>query len=229
MERDSMIRLQGVSKSFDSLNVLNSITFEIRPLETAGILGPSGSGKTTLLRIIAGILKPDSGTVTVDRSRIGYVFQDHRLLPWKTALDNVALGLRAQGKNRLEAKTNAAFWLDRLGLGGFYDYYPAQLSGGMQQRVSIARAFAIKPEIMLMDEPFSSLDAGLAEELIWDLKQVLLDSKATVIYVTHDLVECLSLANRLFRLTAGRIEEQDISDRSAILQKYLLARLREIK
>jgi ABC-type nitrate/sulfonate/bicarbonate transport system ATPase subunit len=115
--------------------------------------------------------------------------------------------------------------MDRLGLKGFYNYYPAQLSGGMAQRVSIARAFVLEPEIMLMDEPFSSLDAGLARALLYDLKQVLSDYRAAAVYVTHDLVEALSLASRVFRLEEGVLKESVITDREKALRDYFNERL----
>ena len=161
-----MIRFRNVNKSLGGRTVLNDVTFEVRDHDTVAVLGASGSGKTTLLKLIAGTVKPDSGTVEVDSLRIGFIFQDHRLLPWLTAQDNIALPQRAAGKPHEEARRRARSWMDRLGLQGFYDYYPRQLSGGMMQRVSIARAFALEPEIMLMDEPFSSLDASLADALL---------------------------------------------------------------
>ena len=224
-----MIKFQNVEKSFNGLNVLKNISFEIKTDELAAVLGPSGSGKTTLLRLMAGTLKPDGGTIAVDSPRIGFIFQDHRLLPWRTAQDNIALVLRAAGKSKEEARKKARDWMDRLGLEGFYDYYPGQLSGGMMQRVSIARAFAIEPEIMLMDEPFSSLDAGLADALLKDLKQVLREYRATTVYVTHDPLEAISLAERIFHLTPAGFEENAVTDRKTMLREYLTGRLKEIE
>jgi NitT/TauT family transport system ATP-binding protein len=221
-----MIRFQDVTKSFSGLHVLKDMNFEVKAHETIAVLGPSGVGKTTLLRMIAGTLKPDGGTIRIASTRIAYIFQDHRLLPWRTAQDNIALVLKAGGVEPRTALEKARSWMDRLGLKGFYKYYPGQLSGGMVQRVSIARAFAIEPEIMLMDEPFSSLDADLADSLLHDLKQVLADYDTTTVYVTHDLVEALSIAERIFRLSPEGFAEVKIDDRRKMLQDYLEGRLR---
>jgi NitT/TauT family transport system ATP-binding protein len=223
-----MIQFQNVTKSFSGLQVLKDVNFKVEAHETIAVLGPSGSGKTTLLRMIAGTLKPDGGTVKVASSRIAYIFQDHRLLPWRTAQDNIALVLKAGGLAKRAALEKARYWMDRLGLQGFYRYYPGQLSGGMVQRVSIARAFAIEPEVMLMDEPFSSLDADLADSLLRDLKQVLTEYKTTTVYVTHDLVEALSIAQRIFRFGTEGLTEMRIEDRRKKLQDYLEGRLRTI-
>jgi len=215
-----MIRFNNVTKHMGGLPILQNITFEIQDYESVAILGPSGSGKTTLLRLIAGTLQPDAGTIEVDSSRIGFIFQDHRLLPWLTAQDNIALPLRAAGKIREVARRRARSWMDRLALQGFYNYYPRQLSGGMIQRVSIARAFAMEPDIMLMDEPFSSLNAGLADALLRDLKQVLSGYKATTVYVTHEFPEAIGLASRIFHLRPSSFEETLITDPIADLRDY---------
>jgi ABC-type nitrate/sulfonate/bicarbonate transport system ATPase subunit len=215
-----MIRFNNVTKTIGGRMILQDVTFDIEDHETVAVLGSSGSGKTTILRLIAGTLKPDSGTIEVDSRKIGYIFQDHRLLPWRTAQDNVALPRRAAGKTREEARRRARSWMDRLGLQGFYDYYPRQLSGGMMQRVSIARAFAIEPDIMLLDEPFSSLDASLADALLRDLKQVLSGYRATAVYVTHELPEALGMAKRIMRLNDGALEETIITDPNAALRDH---------
>lgn len=223
-----MIRFRDVDKSFNGLKVFKGLNFEVRRSEAVAVLGPSGSGKTTLLRLISGTLKPDKGLIEVSSRRIGFVFQDHRLLPWRTAQDNIALVLRASGRGKTEARAKARLWMDRLGLAGFYDYYPGQLSGGMVQRVSIARAFAVEPEIMLMDEPFSSLDADLADNLLRDLKQVLRKYKTTVVFVTHDFVEAINLADRIFRLGAEGLTETPITDKVTLLRQYITARMKDI-
>jgi NitT/TauT family transport system ATP-binding protein len=215
-----MIRFRNVNKSFGGRTVLKDVSFELKDHETVAVLGASGSGKTTLLRLIAGTVKPDGGTVEVDSARIGFIFQDHRLLPWRTAQDNIALPRRAAGKPREEARRRARSWMDRLGLQGFYDYYPRQLSGGMTQRVSIARAFALEPEIMLMDEPFSSLDASLADALLRDLKQVLSGYRATAVYVTHEFPEALRMTSRIFQLRDSTIEETFVADPATALRDY---------
>jgi NitT/TauT family transport system ATP-binding protein len=200
--------------------VLKSVTFEIQDNEVVSVIGPSGSGKTTLLRLIAGTLKPDAGTVQVDSSTTGFIFQDHRLLPWRTAQDNIALPLIAAGRKRDVARRRARSWMDRLGLQGFYDYYPRQMSGGMVQRVSIARAFAVEPQVMLMDEPFSNLNAGMADALLRDLKQVLSGYRATAVYVTHEFPEAVALARRVFHLRPSGFEETVITDAASALRDY---------
>jgi NitT/TauT family transport system ATP-binding protein len=226
LEEVAVISFSGVSKFYNGRPVLKDISFEIKPYEVVSILGPSGSGKTTMLRLMAGILKQDAGSIKTDSRRIGFIFQDHRLLPWRTALDNVALVLRAGGKSRQAAREIAAIWLDRLGLASFHSYYPGQLSGGMARRVSIARAFSSEPEIMLMDEPFSSLDRELADNLLRDLKGVLRESQATVVFVTHDFMEAINIADRLFRLGPEGLSETSMTDKSAMLREYISGRLK---
>jgi NitT/TauT family transport system ATP-binding protein len=223
-----MIRFHNVVKSFSGTLVLNDVSFEIKPHETVALLGPSGSGKTTILRLIAGTLKPDSGTIEVESSRIGYVFQDHRLLPWRTALDNITLVLRATGLDITSAHEKAQSWMNLMKLRDFHHYYPGQLSGGMMQRVSLARAFAIEPEIMLMDEPFSSLDAGLTDSLLRQTRKILANYRTTTIYVTHDLVEALSIAERIFRIGPEGFEEIPVVDRQKLLDQHLKDRLKGI-
>jgi len=217
-----MIRFKKVHMSFNGKTVLRDISFTIRTNECVSILGPSGAGKTTILRLITGSIYPDSGSIKVSELRTGYIFQEPRLLPWRTALDNVSLGLRAIGKSKAEANEIAAAWLDKLGLKGFEHYYPAQLSGGMQQRVSIGRALAIGPDLLILDEPFSHLDTELKDYLLTMMQELLAEYRPTVVYVTHDLLEALTIADRIFRLTTGSsIEEYDLSDREAIIHDYV--------
>lgn len=195
-----MIRLERVTKAFDGLTVLNRVSLTVDKSEVVGVMGPSGAGKTTLLRLIAGLVEPDSGCVTVQGQRLGYVFQEARLLPWRSAADNVAAALRAAGMSRPNAHAAAREWLDRVGLAAFAHYYPAQLSGGMQQRVALARAFAVQPDVLLLDEPFSGLDETHKRELLEDLGQIIGETGVTVVYVTHALPELLLLADRILRL-----------------------------
>jgi NitT/TauT family transport system ATP-binding protein len=217
-----MIRFEKVYMSFNGKTVLRDISFTIRTNECVSVLGPSGAGKTTILRLITGSIYPDSGSIKVSELRTGYIFQEPRLLPWRTALDNVSLGLRAIGKSKAEANEIATSWLDKLGLKGFEHYYPAQLSGGMQQRVSIGRALAIGPDLLILDEPFSHLDTELKDYLLTMMQELLAEYHPTVVYVTHDLLEALTIADRIFRLTTGSsIEEYDLSDREAIIHDYV--------
>ena len=225
---DKMIKFSRVTKSFNGLKVLDNLSFEITRSEVVSILGPSGIGKTTLLRLITGTLIPDSGTVEVVSPQIGYIFQEPRLLPWRTSRENISLVLRANGTAKKEADDMAGGWIGRLGLRGFEDYYPAQLSGGMMQRVSIARAFAIEPEILLMDEPFSNLDMKLKESLLTMLEDMLREYRTTVVHVTHDLSEAMRLADRLFEvLPEGVMKELGLNERQAIVQDFVAGWLKD--
>lgn len=197
-----MIQLDHVSKSFQDVPVIDDLSLTLRAREVRGVVGPSGAGKTTLLRLIAGLIQPDSGTVTLGSSRLSYVFQEPRLLPWRSAADNVAVALQAAGIDRRHARHVAHEWLARVGLTDFAGYYPAQLSGGMQQRVALARAFAVNPEILLLDEPFSHLDDGHKQELLAYLRQFIAQASVTVVYVTHDLRELDGLVDSVLRLSA---------------------------
>jgi len=203
-----MIEFCNVSRSFGGLCVINDLSFHIEANKVVSILGPSGIGKTTILRLITGAIKPDSGEVLVSGRNIGYIFQDPRLLPWRTALENVSLGLVAEGKDRKEAERIARRWMNCLGLAGFEDYYPAELSGGMMQRVSIGRALAIEPDILLMDEPFSNLNAELKESLLGMIEEILTEYKTTVVYVTHDISEALRLSDWILTMQPGSVMEE---------------------
>ena len=198
-----MIEFQDVDKSFGDLQVLHAVSFRVRRGEVLGLVGPSGSGKTTVLRLIAGVIEPDRGRVLRSSDRIGYVFQEPRLLPWRSALDNIALVLRAAGLDRRHAQQQAQVWMERLGLAGFERYYPSELSGGMTQRVAIGRAFAVQPDIVLMDEPFSGLDYSLKDRLLARLKTLIDEEGTTVVYVTHDLPEALRMCGRILELERG--------------------------
>jgi NitT/TauT family transport system ATP-binding protein len=217
-----MIRFADVTKSFNGHNVLRDLSFYIESKERVSILGPSGVGKTTILRLITGAIKPDAGAVQVTEKKVGYIFQEPRLLPWRTALENVALGLKASGRDKKDAGDIAGEWLRKLGLGGFEQYYPAQLSGGMQQRVSIGRALAIDPELLVMDEPFSHLDVELKDALLEMMEGLIADYRPMVVYVTHDLLEALRLADRIFKISPDSVmEELNLDDRESIIREYV--------
>ncbi|HEX2905558.1 MAG TPA: ATP-binding cassette domain-containing protein [Phototrophicaceae bacterium] len=200
MPATAMIQLDRVSKAYNGLLVLNRLSLTVNPGEVVGLVGPSGAGKTTLLHLIAGLIQPDEGHVHVASSRLSYVFQEPRLLPWRSAAANVAAALRANGADRASARMLAQEWLQRVGLAAFAGYYPAQLSGGMQQRVALARAFAVQPDILLLDEPFSHLDDGYKQELLACLRALIQATGVTVVYVTHALPELDGLANHILHL-----------------------------
>ena len=221
-----MIQFEHVDLTFDSLRVLADLDLTIDDGQIVGVVGPSGSGKTTILKLITGIVRPDAGNVSVTGGTVGYVFQEPRLLPWRTAMDNVAMALRAQGMDRATARSAAAGWLRKVGLEGFEHYHPGELSGGMAQRVSIARAFAVEPSILLLDEPFSNMDSALKASLMELLEQMLKERAITVVYVTHDLTEALQLADRIVEITLDRrLRELDISDRHAVAMEWLATSL----
>ena len=190
------LKLKNIHKSYGDLKVLEGITFSVDEGEFVCIVGESGCGKTTLLKIIAGVEKADKGEIITDSKRIGFVFQDDRLLPWRTALKNVTFGLEILGNEDLNLGKKA---LELVGLRGFESYYPKQLSGGMRQRVGIARALAINPDLLLMDEPFANLDAQTRERMQEELLKIVRDK--TVIFVTHSIEEAVYLADKLIVLS----------------------------
>lgn len=206
-----MLEFINVTKSFGSRIILENISFRLENSRILAILGPSGIGKTTILRIAAGTLRPDSGEVRSDRQNIGFVFQEPRLLPWRTALANVTLVLKNnKALTNKEQAEKAAAMLKRLGLQGFAHYYPAQLSGGMRQRVAIARAFVLEPDLLLLDEPFSGLDLGLKGSLQRMLLELLAWHPTGMLYVTHEPHDAVLLADQAIvlarepgRITAG--------------------------
>ena len=209
---DGGFRIRIEHKRFEHPPTLaiEGLELSVEPGEFVAIVGPSGAGKTTLLNIVAGLDRDFDGEVAGDASRdgtgerrIGYVFQTPRLMPWLTALENVRLVLPPEAG----AVAAAREILDEVGLGGFEDAYPGRLSGGMQRRVALARAFAVNPSLLLMDEPFASLDEPLAWRLRGRLHALWRRRRSTVLFVTHDLKEALSLADRVLFLSArpGRV------------------------
>ena len=169
------------------------------------LVGPSGSGKSSLLRAIIGLQAPLWGTVDtgLPRAQISILFQDDALLPWKTARHNVALGLALNGMERARALTEADSWLDRLGLAGFGDRFPRHLSGGQRKRVALAQVLAMRPRLILMDEPFASLDAIVRARIVQDVVALVECEKISVLLVTHDLEEALSLSDEVYLLSRG--------------------------
>jgi len=208
------IRIENLQKSFGKLVAIDNVSVDIAPGEFFMIVGPSGCGKTTLLRILAGLDTATAGKIEIetpadkDQPENSLVFQGDSIFPWMTVWNNAAYGLRMRNAPAAVIRERVGHYLDATGLTRFADYYPHQLSGGMKQRVSIARAFANDPEILLMDEPFSALDAQnkllLQEELlrIWD------EQKKTVVFITHSVDEAVYLGDRIMVMTAqpGRVK-----------------------
>ncbi len=186
--------------------IFRNINLSVRDGEFVSIVGPSGCGKTTLLRVINGLLSPSSGQIFIDGKEpkeldsellMGFVFQGASLLPWRTSLKNVLLGLEGRKNNLKEAKEIARNYLELVGLAGFEDHYPHELSGGMQQRVNLARALAVNPKILLMDEPFAALDAQTRSFMQLELLRIWSQTKKTVIFVTHMISEAILLSDRV--------------------------------
>ncbi|MET7467645.1 ABC transporter ATP-binding protein [Micromonospora sp. NPDC005686] len=215
-----MIRLSGVSRTFDGrsgrVEALRGIDLDVAEGEFVAVLGRSGCGKSTLLRMIAGLLPVTDGEITVagkpitkPRRDVAMLFQRPALLPWRSVLDNVLLPVEIFGWRRAEHRDRARNLLEMAGLGGFEKRLPHELSGGMQQRVSLCRSLIGSPRVMLMDEPFSALDALTREELSGELQRVHMETKATIVFVTHSIDEAVLLADRVVVLSPrpGRIRE----------------------
>lgn len=205
------IRAHGVTKIFLSRNgpvcAIRDFNLEVKEGEFVCIVGPSGCGKSTFLRILGGLVEPTSGDVVLVPGQTGaplqsIVFQEYAIFPWKTVIENVAFGLEMRGVPRIERREVAREWLRKVGLIKFADSYPHQLSGGMKQRVSIARAFANNPEILLMDEPLGALDAQTRAVLQEELIRLWEDMRKTVVYITHSIEESALLGDRIVLMTA---------------------------
>jgi NitT/TauT family transport system ATP-binding protein len=189
---------------YGSLEVLQNIHAEISPHEFVCVLGPSGCGKTTLLRLLAGLLTPSCGNIILPEERVlgvGLVFQQSNLMPWRTVLDNILLPLELRGVERSTAMQSAQALIELVGLQDFTDAWPAALSGGMAQRVAIARALIQDPDLLLLDEPFGSLDALTREKMGMELLRIWQERRNTVVMVTHSISEALLLADRVLVLS----------------------------
>lgn len=205
-----VIRLDRVTKTFGNYTAVKNINLEVRAGAFVSVVGPSGCGKSTLLNLAAGLTDCSEGSVSIFGERLnglnrraGYMFQQDALLPWKTVLGNVALGLRFRGEDANHAGQKARDWIARVGLDRFTDAYPSQLSGGMRKRVAMAQSWIVNPDILLMDEPFSALDVHTRLRMETELLSLWTESPKTVLFVTHDLEEALALSDEVVVLSAG--------------------------
>jgi NitT/TauT family transport system ATP-binding protein len=210
------LKSRSLTKRFGDLEVLRDISVTIHDGEFVALVGPSGCGKTTFLRIVSGLEDAEGGTISVDNAIVtgpgrdrGFVFQSDSLLPWRTVLDNTIVGLELAGRIGVADLERTRKLLSLVGLAGFESYFPRQLSGGMRQRVNLARALAIDPKILLMDEPFSALDAQTREIMQSELQRIWEEGRKTVLFVTHQIDEAVFLADRVlvFARRPGRILE----------------------
>lgn len=215
----ALLDVRGVTKRFPKvlLPVLDNVGLAMREGEFVTLIGPSGCGKTTLLRVVAGLLRPSFGQVSLDgrpsmepSREKAVVFQHFNLFPWRTAIHNVAYGLELQSVGKQERIERARRHLRTMGLEGFEDHYPGQMSGGMKQRVGIARALVVEPRLLLMDEPFGALDALTREYLQGELERLCRDNQLTTLFVTHSLDEALFLSDRVVVMGSrpGRIVQE---------------------
>ncbi len=223
--QEAAIAFERVSKTFPSasggpaLEVLRTVSFAVPRGQIVAILGQSGAGKSTLLNLASGLIEPDAGRVVVlgedtraavDWARVGYMFQDDRLLPWRVAAKNVALALEAGGVPAAERMRRAQEALDLVGLGAFADSYPHQLSGGMRSRVALARSLVDEPDVLLMDEPFSRLDAQTRGSMHRELLRIQQLRRMSILFVTHDVEEAVVLADRIVMMSPrpGRVRRE---------------------
>jgi len=225
-----MIRLSMIRKSYGDKEVLKDLTLEVRKCELLCLVGPNGSGKTTALNVIAGLCRPDEGSVFINdvlvdgtkgnrlvhvnpaERNIGYVFQDYALFPHMTVSENISYGLKARHLQGQEVKERTRKLLEFMEITDHSEHYPHQLSGGQKQRTALARALAIEPQILLLDEPFAALDLKTRESLRVELKRILETLGVTSIYVTHELTEAYMISDRIAVMEHGKIEQTGSRD-----------------
>jgi len=222
--RPPFITVDGVAKTYDArfggqVQAVETVSFGIGDGEFTSIVGPSGCGKTTLLKMIGGLLEPSAGSISYQglapgrkRPQLGIVFQDAVLLPWRTVLQNVCLPIEVMRRDRDRGAVLARQLLELVGLKGFEDKYPNELSGGMQQRASIARALVTDPAILLMDEPFGAVDALTREYMAQELQRIWSSSRKTVLFITHSIAEAVFLSDRVIVMTARPSRVAEILD-----------------
>lgn len=221
MEHEKLVALKNIGMTYHTLDgateAIKDISIDIFSGEIVTLVGPSGCGKSTLLSIIAGLIKPTSGSVyikdkevTAPSKNIGYMFQNDNLFEWRTILDNVLVGLEIQNKLHKGNKAFAENLLETYGLGDFKHHYPRQLSGGMRQRVALIRTLAIKPDILLLDEPFSALDYHTRLNISNEVSSILKKEKKTALMITHDIAEAVSMSDRIIILSKRPAVVKDI-------------------
>jgi len=213
-----MIRVRSVTKRYDDFTALDDVSVTVEPGSLTALLGPSGSGKSTLLRAIAGLEAPDAGTVHLDgrdvtgvppqHRGVGFVFQHYAAFKHMTVRDNVGFGLSIRKRPRAEIREAVDRLLEVVGLSGFHTRYPHQLSGGQRQRMALARALAVEPKVLLLDEPFGALDRNVRADLRTWLRRLHDEVHVTTVIVTHDQEEAMELADRIVLLNHGRIEQE---------------------
>lgn len=213
---DPIVEVGGISKSYGSTEALRGIDLDFPRGKLTSLLGPSGCGKTTLLKIIAGLIKANAGTITVDGKVVSvpgperaFVFQDFALMPWSTAIRNVAFGLELRGKPKAEREDIARHYIAEVGLAGFENKYPHELSGGMRQRIGLARALAVDADVLLLDEPFSAVDEQNRRKFQEDLIRLRSNQSKTFIFVTHSIEEAVYISDRIVLLSPrpGRVSQ----------------------
>ena len=219
---EPIVEVRGLTKWYgDSVLALDNISLGFAPGQLTSLLGPSGCGKTTLLKIIAGLLEPTAGEVYVKGQRVSgpgperaFVFQDFALMPWATVLRNVAFGLELKGVGRAQREEKARHYIDEVGLSGFEDHYPHELSGGMRQRVGLARALAVDADVLLMDEPFSAVDEQTRRKFQEDMIRLRETANKTFLFVTHSIEEAVYVSDRIVLLSPrpGRVAEDLVVD-----------------
>lgn len=223
--KKTLLGLHDVSVSYESRRgpvlALSDFNLDVAPSSFVSVLGPSGCGKSTLVRLVSGLLKPTTGSVDFDgvvasgaRDDVGVAFQQAALLPWKTALENVLLPIRLTGKSVQDVMPRAQALLDLVGLKDFRDRYPFELSGGMQQRVAVARSLIRDPSILVMDEPFAALDAMTRESMMIELQRIWMETRPSVLFITHSIQEAVFLSDRVVVMSGrpGKVIEDVVVD-----------------
>jgi NitT/TauT family transport system ATP-binding protein len=213
------IEIEGLAMEFGALRVFQNINLEIGQRECVSIVGPSGCGKTTLLRNIDGLLSPKEGEVRINGVRVtappkgvAVVFQMFGLFPWKTVYENVAYGLKMAGASKDQVREKVPYFIELVGLKGFEKAYPYQLSGGMQQRTGLARALAVEPDVLLMDEPFASIDAQTREILQFELLRIWESRPTSMVFVTHSIEEAVLMGDRVVVLHGRPSSVEEVID-----------------